>query len=155
MDEAHHCLGDQSSAYPSSYKGLVADGKSTADISRRSDDQIASRVDRPRRARGDGNIRQFDSCITFGTERGPSTPGDLVSLPTLVAANLTRRDLGEPAPDPRADLTRVSRQARARWRHLIIAATSPAVSGNKVLRLVLNKPAVRTAGRRLARELGH
>jgi hypothetical protein len=82
----------------------VANGKSTADVSRRSNDQIASRIDRPRRARGDGNIGEFDSCITFGTKRSPRTPGDLMRLPTMVAANLTRGNLGEPAPDPRADL---------------------------------------------------
>lgn len=133
----------------------MAHGKSTADVSRGSNNQIASRIYRPRRVRGDGNVREFDGGITFGTERGSRTPGDVMRLPTVVAANLTWGDLGEPAPDPRPDLVRVSRQAPARWRDLIVAATSAAVSGNKVLRLVLNKPAVWTAGRRLARELGH
>ena len=78
-----------------------------------------------------------------------------MSLPTVVAANLPRGDFGEPALDPRPDFVRVSRQAPARWQDLIVAATSAAISGNKVLRLVLNKPAVWTTGRRLARELGH
>lgn len=133
----------------------MADGKRTADVSRRGNDQIASCIYRPCRARRDGDVREFDSCITFGTKRGSRTPRDLMSLPTMVAANLTRGDLGEPAPDTGANLARVSRQARARGRDLIVAATSAAVSGNKVLRLVLDKPAVRTAGRRLARELGH
>ena len=133
----------------------MADGKRTADVSRRGNDQIASCIYRPCRARRDGDVREFDSCITFGTKRGSRTPRDLVSLPTMVAANLTRGDFGEPAPDPGAELARVFRQAPARWRDLIVAATSAAVSGNKVLRLVLDKPAVRTAGRRLARELGH
>jgi hypothetical protein len=87
----------------------MADGKSTADVSRRSNNQIASCIYRPCRARKDGNIREFDSCITFGTKRGSRTPRDLVSLPTMVAANLTRGDLGEPTPDPAADLARVSR----------------------------------------------
>jgi hypothetical protein len=133
----------------------VADGKRTANVSGRGNNQIASCIYRPCCARGDGNVRKFDSCITFGTKRGSRRPRDLVSLPTMVTANLTRGDLGEPAPDRGADLARVSCQPGARGRDLIVAATSATVSGNKVLRLVLNKPAVRTAEGRLARELGH
>ena len=133
----------------------MAHSKSTADVSRGSNDQIASRIYRPRRVRKDGNVRELDGCGTFGAKRGPCTSGDVMSLPAVVAANLTWGDLREPAPDSRPDLARVFRQAPARWRDLIVAATSAAVSGNKVLRLVLNKPAVWTTGRRLARELGH
>ena len=133
----------------------MAYGKSTADVSRGSNGQITPRIYRPRRVRGDSNVRQLDGCVTFGAERGARTPGDLMSLPTVVAANLPRGDFGEPALDPRPDFVRVSRQAPARWQDLIVAATSAAISGNKVLRLVLNKPAVWTTGRRLARELGH
>jgi hypothetical protein len=73
----------------------------------------------------------------------------------MVAANLTWGDLGVPVPDSRAHLPRVPRQARARRRDLVVTATPAAVGGYKVLRLVLNKSAMGTAGRRLTRELGH
>ena len=89
IEEAHYGLADQSSADPSGDEGFVAHGKSTADVSRWSNDQIASRIDGSGRARGDGNIREFDSCVTFGTERGSRTSRDFVSLTTMVAANLT------------------------------------------------------------------
>jgi hypothetical protein len=78
-----------------------------------------------------------------------------MSLPTLVAANLAWWNFGKPASDPASNLARVFRQPSTRGRDLIIAPAPAAVSGNKVLRLVLHKPAMRTAGRRLARELRH
>ena len=74
IDEAHDGLTDQSSAYPPGDEGLVAHGKGTADISRGSDDQVSSRIDWSRRARGDGHIREFDGCVTFRTQRGSRTP---------------------------------------------------------------------------------
>ena len=47
IDEVHHGLAYQSSAHPAGDEGFVADGESTADVSRRGNDQIASRIDRP------------------------------------------------------------------------------------------------------------
>jgi hypothetical protein len=147
----HKCSTDSSSD-----QRLIAHDESTAYVSGRRYYQIAACINRPRRARRNRNIGKLDRRLALWTEGRPGITGDLMDLVAVVASNNAWREHGNAPSGPFAGgVARVLRKGRACRQYLIVAAAAAAVCRNEVLRLLLNKPAVRTAGRRLARELWH
>lgn len=117
--------------------------------------QLSPRVDRPGGVGGKGQILQLDALIASRTHRAFGVAGNRMGALAMMADDVPRGTLGHPSDDPTHQSLRRSGGSRCRAVNCVVVAAGAAIGGNQLRRLLLDKSAVGTMRRYLARSVRH